>query len=98
VKVPADPDGKIKEAAPLQTTGCLAERQMSTPLPLARWRELGLTTKTGGPLPATTSIEASLVEGGHRSFLVYPNYQAVLSYNCAHAYGLSVALLSDSMK
>ena len=33
VKLPADPDGKIAEAAPLQTTGCLAERQMSVPLP-----------------------------------------------------------------
>ena len=98
IKLPADPDGKIAEAAPLQTTGCLAERQMSVPLPLSRWRELGLTTKAGARLPASSSIEASLVKGGHRDFLVYPNYQAVLAYNCAHAYGLSVALLSDSVR
>jgi membrane-bound lytic murein transglycosylase B len=26
---------------------------------------------------------------------VYPNYQAVLDYNCVNAYGLSVGLLAD---
>ena len=30
-----------------------------------------------------------------RSFLLYPNYEAILGYNCAHTYALSVALLSD---
>jgi membrane-bound lytic murein transglycosylase B len=90
-------EAKIKEAAPLQTAGCLAERQMTAPLPLARWRALGVTTKAGGRLPSA-AIEASLVEAGRRKFLVYPNYQAVLAYNCAHAYGLSVALLSDSIR
>ena len=32
------------------------------------------------------------------TFLVYPNYEAVLAYNCVHAYGLSVGLLADSAK
>ena len=30
-----------------------------------------------------------------RHFLVYPNYQAILEYNCVNAYGLSVGLLAD---
>jgi membrane-bound lytic murein transglycosylase B len=29
--------------------------------------------------------------------LVYDNYDVLLSYNCAHAYALSVALLSDRL-
>ena len=33
-----------------------------------------------------------------RQFLLYPNYQAILAYNCVHAYGLSVALLSDRVR
>ena len=27
---------------------------------------------------------------------MYPNYQAILSYNCVNAYGLSVGLLADA--
>jgi membrane-bound lytic murein transglycosylase B len=47
-------------------------------------------------LPAA-GLQASLVAAGPRRFLVYPNYQALLAYNCVHAYGLSVALLSDKV-
>jgi membrane-bound lytic murein transglycosylase B len=97
VKVPASGGDKIKEAAPLQTAGCLAERQMTVPLPLSKWRQLGVTTKAGSRLPSA-ALEASLVDAGHRKFLVYPNYQAILAYNCVHAYGLSVGLLADAVK
>ena len=31
----------------------------------------------------------------HARFLVYANYEALLDYNCAHTYALSVALLAD---
>jgi membrane-bound lytic murein transglycosylase B len=84
----------LPEAAPMQTEGCLARRQMTIPLPLAAWKKLGVKTVTGGALPAA-DIEASLVSGVKRHFLVYPNYQALLSYNCVNAYGLSVGLLGD---
>jgi peptidoglycan lytic transglycosylase B len=94
VKIPAALRGAVAEAAPLQETGCLAERQMSVALPLRRWRTLGVRTMTGAKLPAA-DMQASLVAAGPRRFLVYPNYQALLAYNCVHAYGLSVALLSD---
>jgi membrane-bound lytic murein transglycosylase B len=94
VKVPAAIADAVAEAAPLQSTGCLAERQMSVPLPLREWRTLGVRTMTGAKLPIA-DMPASLVAAGPRRFLVYPNYQALLAYNCVHAYGLSVALLSD---
>jgi membrane-bound lytic murein transglycosylase B len=85
---------KVREAAPLQTEGCLARRQMTAPLPLSAWAKLGVKTVAGGSLPAA-DIDASLVSGVKRHFLVYPNYQAILEYNCVHAYGLSVGLLGD---
>ena len=85
---------RVPEAAPLQTEGCLARRQMTVPLPLAAWKKLGVKTVTGGPLPSA-DIEASLVSGVKRHFLVYPNYQAILGYNCVNAYGLSVGILGD---
>lgn len=84
----------VPEAAPLQTEGCLARRQMTVPLPLSAWKKLGVKTITNGPLPSA-DIEASLVSGVTRHFLVYPNYQAILGYNCVNAYGLSVGILGD---
>lgn len=98
VKLPARlTAARLERAAPLRTTGCLAERQMTTPLPLSRWRVLGVTALAGSALPSA-SIDASLVTAGRRHFLVYPNYGAILAYNCAHAYGLSVGLLADRVR
>jgi membrane-bound lytic murein transglycosylase B len=94
VRVPPSVLKTLSETAPLQTEGCLARRQMTVPLPLAGWRKLGVTTVTGAALPPG-DIDASLVTGVKRNFLVYPNYQAILGYNCVNAYGLSVGLLSD---
>jgi membrane-bound lytic murein transglycosylase B len=94
VSVPRSVLDGLSETAPFQTDGCLAHRQMTVPLPLAAWKKLGVKALGGGPLPAP-DIEASMVTGVRRNFLVYPNYQAILSYNCVHAYGLSVGLLGD---
>src|SRR3954447_16950608 len=94
VTLPAGLIDRLAEEAPMQTSGCLARRQMTVPLPLAAWKKLGLRTASRGPLP-TADLEASLVVGDRRHFLVYPNYQAILEYNCVNAYGLSVGLLAD---
>jgi membrane-bound lytic murein transglycosylase B len=69
---------------------------MTEPRPVSDWRALGVTQKSGALLPAS-AIPASLVRVGRRRFLVYPNYEALLAYNCAHTYALSVAFLSDRM-
>ena len=42
----------------------------------------------GGP-------DAAMVSGAKRHFLVYPNYDALLEYNCSHAYAASVGLLAN---
>ncbi|MFB3853278.1 MAG: lytic transglycosylase domain-containing protein [Vicinamibacterales bacterium] len=93
VKLPRDPGSLFREA-PLRTEGCLALRETSEPLPLTRWSELGVRALGGGRLPKA-DMQASLVRAGSRSFLVYANYEALIAYNCAHSYALSVALLSD---
>ena len=94
VSVPVASLARIAAAAPLQTSGCLARRQMTIPLPLAEWQKLGVRNVLGGALP-NADISASLISGVKRHFLVYPNYQAILEYNCVNAYGLSVGLLGD---
>ena len=56
--------------------------------------QLGVRTITGAALPKVDR-QASLLRAGKKHYLVYPNYDVLLGYNCAHAYALAVGLLSD---
>lgn len=94
VSIPESLITRLPEVAPMQTSGCLARRQMTTPIALAEWSKLGVRTSAGRALPVA-DVQASLVMGDKRHFLVYPNYEALLEYNCVNAYGLSVGLLGD---
>ena len=87
---------RVSAAAPKRESGCRALRQMTEPLPLADWQKAGVRLRGGGALPKST-LNASLVDDGVRQFLVYPNYDVILAYNCAHSYALSVGLLSDAI-
>jgi membrane-bound lytic murein transglycosylase B len=82
---------------PRRENGCRAERALTQALPLDRWRKLGVRSIGNRPLPPGTA-DASLVTDGARFFLVYKNYEALLAYNCATSYAISVAMLSDRLK
>ena len=84
-----------RDVAPRSGT-CQATRNMSVALPLSKWAELGVRTSTGNALPKNDT-PASLVSGTTRHFLVDANYDAILEYNCAHSYAISVALLGDAI-
>ena len=86
----------LREVAGTREEGCRAKRQMTNQLPLAKWHALGVRTVTGGALPKV-DLDASLLHSGKRVYLVYPNYEALLEYNCAHSYALAVALLADQI-
>jgi membrane-bound lytic murein transglycosylase B len=88
---------KALEEVPHPEEGCRAEQLMTVDRPLAEWRRIGLVTLDGKPLPSAKT-PASLVRAGPRAFLVYGNYRAILAYNCAHSYALSVALMADRLK
>jgi len=80
-----------------RTGSCVARRDMTVALPMARWQELGVRLTSGAALPKT-DLAASLVSGSSRRFLVYDNYDALLEYNCAHSYAIAVALLADRIR
>jgi membrane-bound lytic murein transglycosylase B len=84
-----------RDVAP-RTGSCQATRNMTVPLPLSRWQELGVRLLKGKALPKSDT-PASLVSGDTRHFLVDPNYDAILEYNCAHSYAITVALLGDAI-
>jgi membrane-bound lytic murein transglycosylase B len=93
VRVPEGARERL-DALPRRSEGCRAVRLMTIPRPLKEWGALGLRTASGRPLPRA-DMEASLVPAGGRFYLVYRNYQALLGYNCAHSYALSIALLAE---
>jgi membrane-bound lytic murein transglycosylase B len=84
-------------AVPRRETGCRAVRVLTEPRPMKAWQGMGVRTLTGGPLPAA-ALEPSLVTDGTRYFLVYKNYEALLAYNCATSYAISIGMLSDRLK
>jgi membrane-bound lytic murein transglycosylase B len=88
---------EIARTIPKRTEGCYALRNMTERRPLEQWQKIGVRLVDGRPLPRAT-LTAALVDVGDRTFLVYPNYDAILGYNCAHYYALTVALLSDRLR
>ena len=88
---------RIEEDVGRPTEGCFAMRDMTERRPLSEWQRLGVRTVKGAALPRA-SLDAALVETESRYFLVYSNYDALLGYNCAHRYALSVALLAERLQ
>ena len=96
VKIAPDVAARIAAEVGRRNGTCQATRNMSASLPLAAWTKLGVLSVDGRPLPAA-AVDAALVSGTSRQFLVYANYDALLEYNCAHAYALGVGLLADAI-
>jgi membrane-bound lytic murein transglycosylase B len=98
VRVSAAARAKITEAVPMRTEGCFAVRNMTERRELEEWDQLGVRRADGKPLPRA-DVDGSLVTTGDgRTFLVYRNYEAILGYNCAHYYALSIAMLADRLQ
>ena len=96
VRVPAGGATKLAASVGFRQSGCRAARELTVPIPLAKWQSLGVRTASGGALPKVAR-SASLLRAGKKSYLVYSNYDSLLGYNCAHAYALAVGLLSDRL-
>ena len=67
---------------------------------LSQWQELGVRKIDGSDLP-TRDLKAALIRpDGEKgvSYLVYRNYAAIMAYNCAHHYAVTVGTLADRIK
>lgn len=84
---------RVAASVPFEGEGCRARREMTSARPLSTWTALGIRVPGRSALAPTTPLR--LVSGTTRHFLVTANYDALLSYNCAHAYALTVALLGE---
>lgn len=80
-------------------SGCRAMDQLSVPRSLRDWQAQGVRRVDGADLPRQ-EVQAALalpesVSGP--AYMVYGNYEAILRYNCAHFYALTVGALSDQI-
>jgi membrane-bound lytic murein transglycosylase B len=97
VRVTAEARERIDQETTKRTEGCFAMRNMTERIPLTEWQQLGVRLPNGRALPKS-EVKAGLVTTDRRTFLVYENYDAILRYNCAHYYALTVALLADQIR
>ena len=98
VKVSAAAREKVTDDVKMRTEGCFAIRNMSEPRKLSDWSKFGVRRVNGSALPKSSMTASLVTTGDKRTFLVYRNYEAILGYNCAHYYALSVALLADRLQ
>jgi membrane-bound lytic murein transglycosylase B len=94
VQVPPEAGRRITAAMRARGSGCRAMREMTRTARPAEWQRLGVRDLDDADL-APEGPEAALVRAGQRRFLVHGNYDALLRYNCAHHYALTVAILAD---
>lgn len=67
--------------------------------PLAEWKKLGVRAIDGSPLP-DADIKAALIFAGRTTpdegvYLIYPNYNVLLSWNRSRYFGTAVGTLAD---
>lgn len=74
-------------------TRCRALRHHSEKLPLSQWQALGVTAESGLREADYALVEPE--EGAAEGYLAGGNYRAILNYNCANKYAVSVGLLAD---
>ena len=67
---------------------------MTVALPRAAWQALGVRTPRASRCPAHARRGAGHRTDARVSSSIH-NYDALLEYNCAHAYAISVGLLAD---
>jgi membrane-bound lytic murein transglycosylase B len=97
VKIPAGLAASLGKPSRPAAPGCRA--RTSPEKTLMEWQRLGVRRFGGSDLPAR-NLRAALVmpDGENRdAYLVYRNYSAIMAYNCAHLYAVTVGTLADGI-
>ncbi|MDQ7246296.1 lytic murein transglycosylase [Dongia sedimenti] len=89
--VPAFVEVKLPLGFPYQ------QAELDLEQPVAHWRQLGVKTVGGMPLPELPGGTAIIVLAGWKgpAFLITKNFKAILRYNNSTSYALSVAYLGQ---
>ena len=99
VTLPADYHARAEQwRQPPQEYSCSVLRNHTMQLPLQQWQEIGVRRADGSDLPTNNLVASIVLPDGEdgRAFLTYGNFRAILRYNCANNYALSIGHLADS--
>ena len=79
---------------------CRALKHHTRKLPMSDWRALQVRTADGGDLPAILLSTALIIPDDDQqyTYMAFPNFRTILSYNCANKYAVSVGLMADSIE
>jgi len=77
--------------------GCRALRHHTRKMALATWQQLGVRNENGADLPQADFTAALIVAESSQDFtyMAFPNFRTILSYNCANKYAVSVGMMVD---
>ncbi len=98
VQLPADYHARAQqwEQAPAEYS-CSVLRRHTIQMPLKDWQAAGVRRADGSDLPTNDFMASIVLPDGEdgRAFITYDNFRAILKYNCANNYALSVGHLAD---
>lgn len=98
VSLPADYHARAGQwQQPPTDYSCSVLRNHTVQLPLRDWQEIGVRRADGSDLPGNDFLASIVLPDGEsgRAFITYDNFRAILSYNCANNYALSIGHLAD---
>jgi len=100
VQLPADYHARAEQwKQPPAEHSCSVVRHHTQMLPLSQWHEIGVRRADGSDLPDNDFLASIILPDGPegRAFLTYQNFRAILRYNCANNYALSIGHLADRL-
>ena len=100
VQLPADYHARADQwKQPPAEHSCSVVRHHTQMLPLSQWQEIGVRRADGTDLPDNDFLASIILPDGPqgRAFLTYQNFRAILRYNCANNYALSIGHLADRL-
>jgi membrane-bound lytic murein transglycosylase B len=98
------PDGFREQLASLKpenvSSRCRALKHHTRKLPISDWQALDVRAADGSDLPKVDFPVALVIpeEGQNDTYMTFPNFRTILSYNCANKYAVSVGLMADLIK
>lgn len=65
--------------------------------PISAWDAMGVRTISGASLPLSTGLVSIIELNGGSAFMIYPNFNVLLSYNNSNYYAATISYMADQI-
>ena len=82
------------------SSSCRALKYHTRKMPVSDWQVFRVRAADGGRLPVVRFSAALIIpeDDQEYTYMTFPNFRTILSYNCANKYAVSVGLMADLIK